>query len=112
MKYEPLDKGVVQLNGSCVNTMGLIKNASLTLHACPYFYIPQDIFAIDLPPYFSLCVSRGFIAKIRGYLSKNWSHMLFMTRYGTKVTIRFDLLTKDHIEPYIHSVINANFIVA
>ena len=100
LKYEPLEKGVVELGGSFVNTLGIINNARLTLHVCPTFYIPQDIFVIDLPPYFSICLSREFIAKIGGYLSIDWSHMLFRTRYGTKVTIRSKLLVKNHIEPY------------
>ena len=40
VKYQPLKKGVVQLDGSAVNTIGVIKDASLTLHACPTFSIP------------------------------------------------------------------------
>lgn len=36
----------------------------------------------------------------------DWSHMLFRTRYGTKVTIKSEKLAKDHIEPYNPSPIN------
>ena len=71
LKYEPIEKGVVQLDGTSINFIGLIKNASLTLHACPTFSIPQDIYVIDLPPYFGLCLSREFTAKIGGYLSSD-----------------------------------------
>ena len=67
LKYEPLEKGVVQLDGSSVKTIGVVKNASLTLHSCPNFSISQDIFVIDLPAYFAICLSRDFIAKIDGY---------------------------------------------
>ena len=95
--YRPLEKGVVQLDGSTVNTLGVVKDANLTLHACPNFSIPQDIFVIDLPPYFALCLSREFTAKIGGYLSSDWSHMLFRTHYGTKVTIKLVGLSKNHI---------------
>ena len=80
---------------------------SLTLHACPTFSIPQYTFVIDFPPYFALYLSREFTAKIGGYLSTDWSHMLFRTRYGTKITIRFELLSKGHIESYTPNVINA-----
>ena len=36
--------------------------------------------------------------------------MLFRTRYGTKVTIKFEFLARNHIEPYIPSSVNANFL--
>ena len=36
--------------------------------------------------------------------------MLFRTRYGTKVMIKFELLVRNHIEPYVPSVVNANFL--
>lgn len=54
LKYHPLEKGVIQLDGTSVNTLGIIKDLSLTLHACPNFLVPQDICAIDLPPFFFL----------------------------------------------------------
>ena len=88
----------------------MIKDASLTLHACPNFAIQQDIYVIDLPPYFAICLSRDFTAKIGGYLLSDWSHMLFRTRYGTEVTIKSELLARNHIEPYVPSALNANFL--
>lgn len=108
LTYEPLSEGVVQLDGPAVNTVGVIKNLDLILHACPNFSIRQDVYIIDLPPYFALCLSRDFKAKLGGYLSSDWSHMFFRTIYGTKVTIKLELLANDHIEPYIPSVVNAN----
>ncbi len=48
------------------------------------------------------------MAKIGRYLSSNWSHMLFRTRYGTKLTIKSEGLARNHIEPYIPNMINAN----
>ena len=92
LRYQPIERGVVQLDGTSIGTIGLIKDASLTLHACPNFSIHQDIYVIDLPPYFAICLSRDFTAKIGGYLSFDWSHMLFRTRYSTKVTIKTKLL--------------------
>ncbi|KAH9306060.1 hypothetical protein KI387_010464, partial [Taxus chinensis] len=49
-----------------------------------------------------------FIARIGGYLSADWSHMLFRTRYGTKVTIRSEPIANFHIEPHTPRQINAN----
>lgn len=57
LTYEPLSKGVVQLEGIAVNTVGVIKNLDLILHACPNFSIPQDVYIMNLPPYFALCLS-------------------------------------------------------
>lgn len=57
LQYDPVEKGVVQLDGTSVHSVGLIKNACLTLHACPNFSISQDIYVINLPPYFGLCLS-------------------------------------------------------
>lgn len=37
LKYQPLEKGVIQLDGTSVNALGVIKDLSLTLHACPNF---------------------------------------------------------------------------
>ena len=88
LKYEPLQKKFTQLDGSSVSTIGVAKDTSLILHASPNFSILLDIYFIDLPALFSICLSREFTTKIGGYLSSDWSHMLFHTRYGTKVTIK------------------------
>lgn len=80
------------------------------MHACPTFSIPQDIYVIDLPPYFGLCLSREFIAKIGGYLSSDWTHMIFRTRYGTKVNIQSEVLARDIIEPDTPSTVNTNYV--
>ncbi|KAH9294238.1 hypothetical protein KI387_040557, partial [Taxus chinensis] len=97
-----------QLDGTAVETVGVIKGLNLTLHTCPNVTVLQDVSVIDLPPLFSLCLSRDFTAKIGGYLSADWSHMLFRTRYGTKVTIRSEPIANFHIEPHTPSQINAN----
>ncbi|KAH9310893.1 hypothetical protein KI387_025928, partial [Taxus chinensis] len=108
LQYEITTKGVVQLDGTAVATVGVIKNLSLTLHACPNVVVLQDVSVIDLPPLFALCLSRDFTARIGGYLSADWSHMLFRTRYGTKATIRSEPIADFHIEPYTPSHINTN----
>ncbi|KAH9293824.1 hypothetical protein KI387_040972, partial [Taxus chinensis] len=76
LQYETISKGVVQLDGTAVTTVGVIRNLNLTLHACPNVVVLQDVSVIDLPPLFALCLSRDFTAKIGGYLSADWSHML------------------------------------
>ena len=77
LKYETLEKGVVQLDGKAIEIVGIMRNLDLTLHSCPNFSIPMDIYIIDLPPYFLIFLSWNFTAKIGGYLFANWSHMLF-----------------------------------
>ncbi|KAH9311632.1 hypothetical protein KI387_026667, partial [Taxus chinensis] len=99
----------VKLDGTTVETVGVIKGLNLTLHTCPNVTILQDVSVIYFPPLFALCLSRDFIAKIGGYLSVDWSHMLFRTRYGTKVTIRSEPIANFHIEPHTSSQINANY---
>ncbi|GAA8416863.1 hypothetical protein Hpkin68_15620 [Helicobacter pylori] len=57
LAYEPIEKGVIQLDGTTIDTIGVIRNLDLTMHACPNFSVPMDIFIIDLPPNFSICLS-------------------------------------------------------
>ena len=110
LNYQPLEKGGLQLDVTTINTVDFIKDANLTLHACTNYPIYLDIYVIDLPPYFAMCLSRDFTTKIGGYLSSDWSYMLFRTRYGTKVIIKSESLAKDHIEPYVPCAINANLV--
>ncbi|KAH9304451.1 hypothetical protein KI387_008855, partial [Taxus chinensis] len=63
--YEPTERSVLQLDGTVTNTVGIIKNLEVTLHACPNVSILQDVTVVDLPPYFALCLSRDFIDKNR-----------------------------------------------
>lgn len=83
IKYRPIKKGVAQIDGTIVQSVGVIKNWNLALHACPGCSVLQDISVIELPAHFAICLSMECIAKIGGYLSFDWSNMLFRTRYGT-----------------------------
>lgn len=109
--YEPISRGVVQLDGTTVKSLGLVKDLGLTLHACPNFVIPQDMYIVDLPPYFSICLSRDFTTKLRGYIFANWSHLCFRTWYGTKVTIKSEPQATCHLEPYTPSPINEDLAI-
>lgn len=73
--YEPISRGVVQLDGTTIKLVRLVKDLGLTLQACPNFVIPQDMYIVDLPPHFFICLSRDFIAKLGGYLFADWSHL-------------------------------------
>lgn len=42
--YEPVSRGVVQLDGTSVKSVGLVKDLGLTLHSCPNFVIPLDMY--------------------------------------------------------------------
>lgn len=57
IRYDPLYKGVMQLNEEKVQMVGLIKNLPLTLFACPSVTVSQEVVVIDIPPIFGLCLS-------------------------------------------------------
>ncbi|KAH9289487.1 hypothetical protein KI387_033604 [Taxus chinensis] len=107
LQYEPTERSILQLDGTATNTVGIIKNLEVTLHACPNVSILQDVTVVDLPPYFALCLSRDFTTKIGGYLSSDWS-LFFTTHYGTKVTINSEPLARFHIEPHSSNAV-ANY---
>lgn len=97
IKYEPLSKGVMQLDGNRVQTMGLIKSLPLTLFACPSVTMSQEVVVIGIPPIFGLCLSRDFTTKIRGYLSLAWSHLILRTQHGAKLKILSEPLHIEHV---------------
>ena len=100
-------KNVLQLDGTLVTIVGIIKGLRMALYAHPICTITQDIPIVELPPHFSICLSRDFTTQIAGYIASNWSYLFFRTRYGTKTSIRVEPLALNHIETYIPSPINA-----
>lgn len=111
LNYEPVSRGVVQLDGTIVKSVGVVKYIGFTLHTCPNFVIPQNMYISDLPPHFVIFLSRDFITKLGGYLSTDWSHLFFRTRYGTKETIKSEPQFTCHLEPYTPSPINVDLVV-
>lgn len=97
IKYEPLSRGVMQLDGNKVQTTGLIKSIPLTLFACPSVSVSQEVIVIDIPPIFGLCLSHNFTTKIGGYLSLDWSHLILQTQHGAKLKILLEPLLTEHI---------------
>lgn len=97
IKYESLNRGVMKLDGNKVQTMGLIKSLPLTLFACPSVTVSQEVVVIDIPPVFGLCLSRDFTAKIGGYLSLDWSHLILRTQHGAKLKIFSEPLHTEHV---------------
>lgn len=97
IKNEPLNRSVMQLDGNKVQTVGLIKSLWLTLFVCPSVIVSQEVVVIDIPPIFSLCLSRDFTAKIGGYLSLDWSHLILRTQHGAKLKILSEPLHTEHI---------------
>ena len=72
MKYEPIVKDVLQLDGNTIKTMGILRNVEMALHACPGCTIVQDISIDEVKPHFPICLSRDFTAQIGGYRSSDW----------------------------------------
>ena len=62
MKYEPIVKDILQLDGSTVKTIGILRNVEMALHACPGCTITQDISIAEVKPHFSICLKRDFTA--------------------------------------------------
>jgi hypothetical protein len=62
MKYEPIVRGLLQLDGSTVKTVGVIKNVEMALHACPSCTRIQEISVVEVKPNFSIYLSRDFTA--------------------------------------------------
>lgn len=46
LQHEPTEKAMIQLDGLSLNSLGLIRDASLTLHSCPNFMISKYIHVI------------------------------------------------------------------
>ncbi len=111
MKYEPIVKDVLQLDGSTIKNVGILRNVEMALHACLGCTITQDISVAEVKPQFSICLSRDFTTQIGGYISSDWSYMSFRTRYGTKASIKEEPLSLHHIEPYTPNLINMNYTI-
>ena len=108
MKYEPIVRDVLQLDGSTVKTIGILRNVEMALHACPGCTIIQDISVVEVKPHFPICLSRDFTAQIGGFISADWSYMSSKTRYGANASIRSEPQALHHIESYTPNFINMN----
>lgn len=97
LKYDPMSRGVMQLDGNRVQTVGIIKTLLLTLFACPSIIVTQEVVVMDIPPVFCLCLSQDFTAKVDWHLSLYWSHLILRTKHGAKLKILFEPLYIEHI---------------
>jgi hypothetical protein len=64
MKYECIVRDVLQLDGSTVKTVGILRNVEMALHACPGCTMIQDISVAEVKPQFAICLSRDFTAQL------------------------------------------------
>lgn len=87
----------MQLDGNRVQIVGLIKSLPLTLFTCPSITVSQEVVVIDIPPIFGLCHSWDFTAKIGGYLSLDWSHLILCTQHDAKIKILSEPLHAEHV---------------
>lgn len=71
VKYEAIVKDVLQLDGSTVKTMGILRNFEMALHACLGSTVVQYISIFEVKPHFAICLSRNFTAQMGGYISSN-----------------------------------------
>ena len=71
MKYESMIKHVLQIDGTSVIIVGIIKGLKMALHAFPGCTMTQDISIVELPPHFSIYLIRDFIAQIGRYIASD-----------------------------------------
>ena len=71
MKYEPMIKHVLQLYGTLVTIVGILKGLNISLHAFSNCTVTQDISIVDFPPHFSIDLSRDFTTWIGGYIASD-----------------------------------------
>lgn len=71
IKYKPMVRDVLQLDGSSVKIVGIFKNVEMALHAFPSCTITQDISVAEVKPHFFICLSRDFSVQIGGYIASN-----------------------------------------
>ena len=69
MKYEPIARDVLQLDGSTVKTVGILRNVEMALHACPGFTMTQDVSIAKVKPFFHFSVKRL-------HCPNRWLHIL------------------------------------
>ncbi len=109
--YKPMVRDVLQLDGSSIKIVGILKNVEMALHACLSRTIIQDISIAKVKPHFFIHLSRDFTAQIGGYVASIWFYMFFTTRYGTKASLREAPLALNHIENYTPNPINKNYTI-
>lgn len=71
VKYEPMVRDVLQLDGISVKIIGVLKNVEMSLHAYPSCTVTQDISVAKVKPYFSICLSKDFTTQIGTYISSD-----------------------------------------
>ena len=71
MKNEQMIKHSIQLDGTLVTIVGILKGLKMALHACLDYTMTQDISIVEIPPHFSIYLSRDFTTQIGGYITSN-----------------------------------------
>lgn len=60
IKYDPISRGALQLDGISITIVGILKNVEMALHTCLGCIVTQDISIVELPPHFFIYLSRDF----------------------------------------------------
>lgn len=66
LEYEPLNRGVGQLDGQKIQDISIIKNLPLTLYSWPNIVAPQEVVIVYIHPIFGHYLSCDFIKNIGG----------------------------------------------
>jgi len=97
LQHTRSSSGVLQLNGTNVKTVGVIKDIVMKLHQCPEVSVVQEVMVIELPALFGLCLSREFTSKLGGYLSMSYDHCIIPCK-GRRIRIKREDAYPYHVE--------------
>ena len=66
----------MQLDKTNVTVIGELKDVLIRMAAKPQYTQVIDIVVVDIPEAYGMLLSRDWSAKLNGYFSTNWSHLL------------------------------------
>ena len=67
---------IMQLDRTSVKVIGEVKDVLIRMAAKPQCTQVIDIVVVDIPEAYGMLLSRDWSAKLNGYFSTNWSHLL------------------------------------
>lgn len=68
--------GALQLDGTNIKIIGVVKDIGMILNKCPNISIIQDIIIVDLLSLFRIFLSKEFTYLLDGYLAMDYSHIM------------------------------------
>ena len=80
---------IMQLDKTNVKVIGELKDVLVQMANKPQYTQVTDIVVIDIPEAYGMLLNSYWSAKLNGYFSTNWSHLL-LPQMGKSDMLRFD----------------------